>query len=220
MSLAPAKKSDGPRVFVLVSAIFGIGIASAGAVVDDTTVRSSLWQLIETRRAAGSEEKGSAVTDSAKSSPKRQCIIDGVADVLAPPVELPMLTMMLQSPVRYNAIRSAKDGVRFNLELFVSADSRWTGRGTWFSASFDRGWSSSQRTLTDLSVPDRYQVEDWSYRQQLRSGIPQGEPEFEHEAEVWKKKGPCPPGIKPGFVTDKEMEKAAGEAPPVVVPRP
>ena len=103
-----------------------------------------------------------------------------------------MLTMMLQSPVRYNAIRSAKDGVRFNLELFVSADPRWTGRGTWFSASFDRGWSSSQRTLTDLSVPDRYQVENWSYRQQLRSGIPQGEPEFEHEAEVWKKEGAMP----------------------------
>lgn len=220
MSLAPAKKSDGPRVLVLVSAICSIVITSAVAVAGDTTVRSSLWQLIETRRIAGSEEKGSAVTDSAKSSPKRRCVIDGVADVPASPVELPMLTMMLQSPVRYNAIRSAKDGLRFNLESFVSADPRWTGHGAWFSASFDRGWSSSQRTLTDLSVPDRYQVEDRSYRQQLRSGIPQGEPEFEHEVEVWEKNGPCPPGIKPGFVTEEEMEKAAGEPPPVVVPRP
>ncbi len=93
-------------------------------------------------------------------------------------------------------------------------------RGPWFSLGNDRGLMLTTRHVTRIMDPDRYDDDHWSAAQQLRSGHPQSDIEIEHEITVWERQGPCPPGVGPGFVTDKEMEKAAGEPPPVVVPRP
>ena len=181
------------------------GMSPTASAGDGEVVRSGLWQLVETRRISGGEDEDPAVTDFAKRFPARACIVAGAVVDHEPQ----MLQMMLQTRSRFNAIRSATDGRRSSLEFVTTADPRWSVRGPWLSGSFDRGWSSSTRWVTIITGPDRHEAETWSYRQSMRSGIPQGTPEFEHEVEVWERQGPCPPGTPAGPVIDiKEFEKA------------
>jgi hypothetical protein len=196
--------------------------ASAG---DGEVVRSGLWQLVETRRISSGEDEDPAFTDFAKRLPARNCVVDGAVVDHEPE----MLQMMLQTRSRFNAIRSAADGRRSSLEFVITADPRWSTRGPWLRGSFDRGWSSSTRSVTVITGPDRHEVETWSYHQSMRSGIPQGDPDFEHEVNVWERQGPCPPGTPAGPVIDTEaFEKAlrdtilnrAGARPPPAVPAP
>jgi hypothetical protein len=196
--------------------------ASAG---DGEVVRSGLWQLVETRRISSGEDEDPAFTDFAKRLPARNCVVAGAVVDHEPQ----MLQMMLQTRSRFNAIRSAADGRRSSLEFVITADPRWSARGPWLRGSFDRGWSSSTRSVTVITGPDRHEVETWSYHQSMRSGIPQGDPDFEHEVNVWERQGPCPPGTPAGPVIDIEaFEKAlrdtilnrAGARPPPAVPAP
>ena len=181
------------------------GITPVALAGDAETIRPGLWQLVETRRISGSEDKQPAVTDFAKRLPPRTCIVAGdVADQ-----EPQMLQMMLQTRSRFNAIRSAADGRRSSLEFVITADPRWSARGPWLSGSFDRGWSGSTRSVTVITGPDRHEAETWSYHQSMRSGIPQGTPEFEHDVSVWERQGPCPPGTPAGPMIDvNDFEKA------------
>ncbi len=181
------------------------GMSPTASAGDGEVVRSGLWQLVETRRISGGEDENPAVTDFTKRFPPRTCIVAGAVVDQEPQ----MLQMMLQTGSRFNAIRSATDGRRSSLEFVITADPRWSARGPWLSGSFDRGWSGSTRSVTVITGPDRHEAETWSYRQSMRSGIPQGTPEFEHEVEVWERQGPCPPGTPAGPVIDiKEFEKA------------
>ena len=181
------------------------GVTPAAPAGNGETIRSGLWQLVETRRISGSEDEEPVVTDFVKRFPPRTCIVAGaIADQ-----EPQMLQMMLQTRARFNAIRSAADGRRYSLEFVITADPRWSARGPWLRGSFDRGWSSSSRSVTVITGPDRHEEETWSWRQSIRSGIPQGDPDFEHEVQVWERQGPCPPGTPAGPVIDiKEFEKA------------
>jgi hypothetical protein len=201
------------------------GMSPTASAGDGEVVRSGLWQLVETRRISSGEDEDPAVTDFAKRLPARNCVVDGAVVDHEPQ----MLQMMWQTRSRFNAIRSAADGRRSSLEFVITADPRWSARGPWLRGSFDRGWSSSTRSVTVITGPDRHEVETWSYHQSMRSGIPQGDPDFEHEVNVWERQGPCPPGTPAGPVIDIEaFEKAlrdtilnrAGARPPPAVPAP
>jgi hypothetical protein len=201
------------------------GMSPTASAGDGEVVRSGLWQLVETRRISSGEDEDPAFTDFAKRLPARNCVVAGAVVDHEPQ----MLQMMLQTRSRFNAIRSAADGRRSSLEFVITADPRWSARGPWLRGSFDRGWSSSTRSVTVITGPDRHEVETWSYHQSMRSGIPQGDPDFEHEVNVWERQGPCPPGTPAGPVIDIEaFEKAlrdtilnrAGARPPPAVPAP
>jgi len=181
------------------------GITPVALAGDGETIRPGLWQLVETRRISGSEDEQPAVTEFAKRFPPRTCVVAGAVVDQEPPI----LQMMLQTRSRFNAIRSASDGSRSSLEYVITADPRWSARGPWLSGSFDRGWSSATRSVTVITGPDRHEVETWYYSQSMRSGIPQGTPELEHEVDVWEHRGPCPTGTPAGPMIDiKEFEKA------------
>jgi hypothetical protein len=166
------------------------GITPVALAGDGETIRPGLWQLVETRRISGSEDEQPAVTEFLKRFPPRTCVVAGAVVDQEPPI----LQMMLQTRSRFNAIRSATDGSRSSLEFVITAD---------------RGWSSATRSVTVITGPDRHEVETWSYRQSMRSGIPQGTPELEHEVDVWEHRGPCPTGTPAGPMIDvKEFEKA------------
>jgi hypothetical protein len=207
-------------VLYLLSGITPVVLAGDGEIT-----RPGLWQLVETRKISGGEDEDPAVTDFARRFPVRICVVEGAVVDQQPQ----MLQMMLQTRSRFNAIRSAADGSRSSLEFVITSDPRWSARGPWLSGSFDRGWSSSTRSVTDINGPDRHEEETWSWRQSMRSGIPQGDPDFEHEVNVWERQGPCPPGTPAGQVIDIEaFEKAlrdtilnrSGARPPPAVPAP
>lgn len=200
-------------------------VTPAAPAGEGETIRSGLWQLVETRRISGGEDEGPAVTDFMKRFPPRTCIVAGaVADQ-----EPQMLQTMLQFRSPYSAMRTATEGRRSSREFVVAADPRWTIRGPWLRGAFDRGWSSLNRSVTVITGPDRHEEETWSWHQSMRSGIPQGDPDFDHEVSVWERQGPCPPGTPAGPVIDIEaFEKALrdtilkrpGAPPPPAAPAP
>lgn len=176
------------------------GITAAAPAGGSEEIHPGLWQLVGTRKIAGGEDEDPAVTDFAKRFPVRTCIIAGTVVDQEPQ----MLQTMLQNRSPFNAIRSVADGRRSGLEFVISADPRWSVRGPWFSRSFDRGWSWSTRSVMVMTGRDRHEVETWSYQQSMRSGVPQGVPEFEHRVEMWERQGPCPPGTPAGSLIDIE----------------
>lgn len=194
--------------------VSGVGYA------DGSAPSLSLWRAVEHRTLSDSVGKDRSVAASIAESFSRRCDRELDArqrDVRRYDMELSQLT---SATAAINGSRSVLTSDRRSNQMVSIANYRISMWGPWGGLGHDRGWLSSNRQTTRIIDPDRYETEDWSARRQLRSGHPQADVEIEHEITVWERQGPCPPGVGPGFVTDKEMDKAAGEPPPVVVPRP
>lgn len=195
-------------------------VVSGVGYADGSAPSLWLWRAVEHRTLSDSVGKDSSVAAFIAESFSRRCDRELDAhqrDVRWNDMELSQLTSATGA---INALRSVLTSDRRNHQMVSIANYRISMRGPWGGLGHDRGWLSSVRRTTRIIDSDRYETEDWSARRQLRSGHLQSDVEIEHEITVWELQGPCPPGVGPGFVTDKEMRKAAGEAPSATDPKP
>jgi len=197
-------------------------LVSSAVSADRSAPALSLWRAVERRTLTEDAEQDEAIKIAKAAA--RDAVAAAYSRYCRPEPYVRRQDMTLSefvSPtISVSVVRSASAGDRHSLQTGFVSDHRVSMRGPWFSLGSDRGLASATRHVTRIEHLDRYEDDDWSATQQLRSGHPQGDVEIEHEITVWERQGPCPPGVGPGFVTDKEMEKAAGELPAVGVPRP